>query len=863
MSDGPDRLPVESVLPELKETLADGVDAVLQAPPGAGKTTLVPPALLDESWMSGRKIIVLEPRRLAARASAKRMAELLGSRVGGVVGYRVRMDTKIGPNTRIEVVTEGVLTRMLQSDPALEGVGVVIFDEFHERNLQADLGLALALDARGVFRPDLRILVMSATLDGARVAATLGGCPVISSEGRRYPVETYYSDRRSDDRAVDLAVDTVLRALRRHDGDVLVFFPGSGEILRAAEKLGRPAEDVDVYPLYGGLSFADQDRAIAPSPTGRRKIVLATDIAETSLTIEGVRIVVDTGLVRRPRFDPSSGMTRLVTRKTSRSSADQRRGRAGRLAPGVCYRLWTELEQTHRDEFAAPEILHADLAPLMLELACWGVADPGELVWMDAPPGRAASEARSLLQNLRALDSMGTVTPHGRDMATIGVHPRLAHMLIAARQEGHLRAAADAAALLSERDVLLRGAERTPSDIRIRMQLLADARSRNRRPEDYVLGHEVHRGALNRARKLSREFERKATAGTEQDHAHRDANRRGSSTDAPGVGIGAAGRLLAMAYPDRIAQLRGGQVGQFRMRNGQAATLPSSDPLAETDFLAVSAAGGLSSPVTIWQAAPVSMDDIEDLFGDEISTTESVEFDAESRRVVAVARRNLGAVILSEGPITDPDPDLVADALMDGIRELGAEALPWTRDTRRLRDRLQFLHTRDASGEDAWPDRSDDALIQTIDNWLRPFVRGIRSVDDLKRIDFESALMHGIDWDRRGELDRRAPSHVEVPSGSNIPVDYSDPDSPILAVRLQEMFGLTATPAVDRGHVPLTLHLLSPASRPVQVTTDLASFWRDAYFDVRKDMRGRYPKHYWPEDPLSATPTNRAKPRGM
>ncbi|NNF03560.1 MAG: ATP-dependent helicase HrpB [Rhodothermales bacterium] len=849
MTDAETSLPVQSVLPELKEVLRKGTDAVLQAPPGAGKTTLVPPALLDEEWLSGRKIVVLEPRRLAARASARRMASLLGTRVGGTVGYRVRMDTKVGPGTRIEVVTEGVLTRMIQNDPTIENVGAVIFDEFHERSLQADLGLALVVDARKAFRPDLRVLVMSATLDGARVSATFGGCPVITSEGRVHPVETYYRDRTVEGRTEDAAVDTVRCALSRHEGDMLVFFPGSGEIRRVAEKLGRPGDDVDVYALYGGLSFRDQDRAIEPSPEGRRKIVLATDIAETSLTIEGVRVVVDTGLVRRPRFDPSTGMTRLVTRKTSRSSADQRRGRAGRTAPGVCYRLWTELEQTHRDEFAAPEIVHADLAPLMLELACWGVSDPGALVWMDEPPPSTVAGARTLLRDLKALDDLGTASQHGRDMAAIGVHPRLAHMLISAREQNRLQSAADIAALVSERDILLGGAERAPSDIRLRLQLLDEARSGGKRSARYVHGHEVHRGALDRVLKLSAEFVRKAGASTE------DVNDGAPAVSPAGEAV--AGRLVALAYPDRIAQLRSGRIGAFRLRNGQAARLPEHDPLAASDFLAVSAAGGLSRPADIWQAAPLSADDIEDLFGRDVRTSERVDFDAESRRVLAVRRRSLDAVILSEGPVEDPDPVLVKNALLDGLRELGPEALPWTDETRRLRERLQFMHVRN----DDWPDRSDAALMRTLDAWLGPFVDCIRSVEDLKRIEFASALMHGIAWDRRGELDRRAPSHIEVPSGSHIRIDYGDPESPVLAVRLQEMFGLTETPTVDRGRVPLTLHLLSPAHRPVQVTSDIASFWRDAYFDVRKDMRGRYPKHYWPEDPLSATPTSRAKPR--
>ncbi len=828
------------MLPALAAALRDGNRAVLEAPPGAGKTTRVPLALLDEPWLGGQKLVMLEPRRLAARAAARRMAQTLGERAGGTVGYRVRLDSRVSARTRIEVVTEGVLTRMLQDDPALDGVGCVVFDEFHERNLPSDLGLALALESQTALRPGLRLVVMSATLDGERVAALLaeGGqpAPLVRSEGRAFPVETHYLDRTPQGRTEDLAARAVRRAMAETDGDALVFLPGAGEIRRTEERLreGLPT-DVDLAPLFGALPAAEQDRAIAPSPTGRRKVVLATDIAETSLTIEGVRVVVDAGLARRPRFDPASGMTRLETVRVSRASADQRRGRAGRLGPGTCHRLWTEFEHSHLAPFTPPEIAAADLAPLALELAAWG-ADPAALRWLDPPPEASFQQARALLRDLRALDGQGRVTPHGRRMARLGAHPRLAHLVLRGDEMGLGATACRLAALLGERDPL-RSPGRTPppADLRLRLDLL-----RGRSAPPSVHGCSVDQGAVARAREDAKRWQRRLGIGLEEADAE------------------AAGLLLALAYPERVAQRRPGSSARYRLRNGRAAALPDADALTGADFLTAAHLGGHGREARIFLAAPVTAEELEEQFADEVDEAEEVVWEAEAGRVVARRQVRLGGVVLREGPLPEPDPTAVAEALLGGIRAAGAEALPWSKAARRLRDRLGFLHALDPG---AWPDVSDDALLASADDWLLPHLWGMTRLDDLRRLDLAEALLAWLPWERREEIDRLAPSHLAVPSGSRIPVDYAEPEAPVLAVRLQEVFGLTETPRVGGGRVPVVMHLLSPAHRPAQVTRDLASFWREGYFDVRKDLRGRYPKHHWPEDPLTAEATHRAKRR--
>ncbi len=835
-------LPILETLPELEAALADPGAAVLVAEPGAGKTTVVPLVLLEAGWLGAGKIIVLEPRRLATRAAADRMGRLLGEDgAGGTVGYRVRGDTRVSGRTRIEVVTEGVLTRMLQSDPGLEGVSAVLFDEFHERSVHADLGLALTLHSRSIFREDLRVLVMSATLDAAPVAELLDGAPVVSSEGRSYLVKTRFRKRPVEGWIEPAVTRTVLRALDEEEGDVLVFLPGAGEIRRTAERLddaGLPPS-VSVHPLFGAMAHGEQDAAIQPSRDGRRKVVLATSIAETSLTIEGVRVVVDSGQMRVPRFDPGTGMTRLETVRVTRDSADQRRGRAGRTAPGVCYRLWTKGEDRGLVPHRRPEVLDADLAPLALELAVWG-ADADELHWLDPPPDAAMAQAHELLRELEAVDRHGA-TDHGAELAAIGVHPRLAHMLVRGRELGVARTAADLAALLGDRDIL-RGEGRAPdADLRLRVEAVQRARAGGGGLPGRIRGEKVHRGGLARA---IREADRLFIAA--------------GSRRAEGAAVEPVGLLTAFAYPDRIGQRREGERGRFLLRNGRGAQFTEPQPLEGDDWLVAAEVEGRGREARIFRAASVTQEEIEEHFAGQIEEVEEVRWDDRAGRVVARRRRRLGALTLQEAPLRSPDPAALGRALLEGVRERGLHVLPWSKKTHQLRERLEFLGRHDP---DAWPDASEDALEAALEEWLLPFLSGRKRLDDLKNVDLTQALLTRVGWDRRDALDRLAPTHLEVPSGSRIRIDYSDPGRPALAVRLQEVFGLTETPGIAGGKVALTMKLLSPAQRPVQVTQDLASFWRDAYFEVRKDMRGRYPKHYWPEDPLEAEPTRRTKPK--
>jgi len=792
---------------------------------------------------------MLEPRRLATRAAARRMAQLLEQDVGDTVGFRVRGETRVRRTTRIEVVTEGILTRMLQRDPSLEGVGLVIFDEFHERSLDADLALALTLETRDVLRPDLRALVMSATLDGARVARMLGDAPIITSEGRTFPVETRYVDRRSDVRVEDAVASAVRRALSADDGDILAFLPGAGEIRRVYDLLtaGDLTPRTHIRPLHGSLSSAEQDDAILPSAPGERKVVLATSIAETSLTIEGVRVVIDGGLSRVPRFSPRTGMTSLETIRVSLSSADQRRGRAGRVAPGVCYRLWGEHEQHHLVAYASPEILEADLAPLALELAAFGVDDPASLRWLDEPPPAAYAQARELLVELGALGPPGEtgggrITPRGRRMAELPLHPRLAHMVVEADALGALRLACDLAALLSERDPVRGGPGAVPdADIESRLGLLR-GRGHSLAPGQSVSGDSVRRIRSESQRLL-------VTLG--------GGGSRRSDGDAEANDTSLAGVLLAFAYPDRIGQLRAPRSGRFLLRNGNGAALGGPQSLSDSAYVVAAELDGRRPESRIFLAAGVALEDLERHFADQITVEQAIEWNAREGAVVARERERLGAIVLAERPLRTADADAMRAVLLDGVRQVGMDALPWSDGARSLRQRLAFLRTTDPS----WPDVSDDALQETLGDWLAPHMGSARSLGDLGRVDLAGALLARLPWDKRASLDELAPTHIVVPSGSRIPVDYSDPSVPVLAVRLQEMFGLADTPRVARGAVPLTVHLLSPAHRPVQVTRDLAGFWRTSYFDVRKEMRGRYPKHYWPDDPMQAEPTRRAKPK--
>jgi ATP-dependent helicase HrpB len=857
----PGQLPVEPLLPALLDALEHAGSAVLVAPPGAGKTTAVPLALLEAPWLQSRRILLLEPRRLAARRAAWHMAERLNEgEPGGTVGYRTRQETRVGPSTRIEVVTEGVLTRMIQADPALEGVGAVLFDEFHERSLHADLGLALALEARDLFAPELRILVLSATLDPEPVAALLarstdggstsggrtgGDAPILRSEGRMYPIETQWKrpERRSGgggpyDGAMSDVAATVLRALDETEGDVLVFLPGAREIHQAQRLLsGRVSEAVTLTMLHGTLTREAQDQALRPAPRGRRKVILSSAVAETSLTIEGVRVVVDSGWMRIPRFDPGSGLTRLRTVRVSRDAADQRRGRAGRTAPGWCYRVWTEAEDRGLVPHRTPEILEADLAPLLLEVARWGVR-PEALRWLTPPSAAALASAARLLRSLGLMRADGTLTPAGEHAAGLGTHPRIARLLQAASDLEVPALGFAMAALLEDRDPMLRadGGGIPDVDVRLRIEALELGRSP-------VAGVRMDPGGLDRARTQMRKLAR--TLGT---HPTRER-----------LPLDDAGVLAARGWPDRIARVQQG--ARYLLANGKGATLEGAQPLVGTPWLVAIEVDDRGGDLRILQAAPLDPSAFEGTLADVVEVSEAVLWNRESGRVEADRVHRIGAVELMRSPLPDPDPVAVAAQLAEGVRDAGLHALPWTPESRHLRGRIAFMRRLDVQ-EPVWPDVSDEGLLETLETWLLPHAQGVRSLEALrKRVDLGEALLTGVSWEARQRMERWAPTHLQVPSGSRIPVSYEDPEAPVLAVRLQEVFGLRETPRVAEGRVPLTIHLLSPAHRPVQVTRDLESFWRDAYFEVRKDLRGRYPKHFWPDDPLSAAPTHRARPR--
>ena len=821
-------LPIHEALPALKAALAQGNAAVLVAPPGAGKTTVVPLELLGEAWAAGGKIIVLEPRRLAARAAAERMAATLGEPVGQTVGFRVRMQSKVSAATRIEVVTEGVFTRMILGDPELAGVACVIFDEFHERSLDADLGLALARDAQGLLREDLRILVMSATLDGAAVARLLAEAPVVESLGRAYPVETHYLGRDDRLRLEDRAVRSVERALAAETGSLLVFLPGQGEIRRTAERLAeRSRPDVEIAPLYGALDPRDQDRAIAPAPPGRRKVVLATSIAETSLTIQGVRVVIDSGQARVPRFDPASGLTRLATVRVSRAAADQRRGRAGRTEPGVCYRLWDEAETRALPAYADPEILDADLSGLALDLARWGAKDASGLAFLDPPPAAAFAEARSLLIRLEALTDEGVLTPHGRALADMPLPPRLAHMVLKAAETGQALRAARIAALITERNLGGRDV-----DLRHRLETL----DRDRSPRA--------RDAKALADRWAKSSIVAKTTG-ERDH---DVVEGASETPL------SDGLLLAFAYPERVARARGPQ-GEFQLVSGRGAFLEPTDALARETWMAVAELGGGERRDRILLAAPLEEAELLTAFAHQLTTEDRLE-ESGGGRLRSLRLTRLGRLTVKEAVDDNPDPALIAAALADRVRAEGVATLPWGEGARALRQRAAFLRARDP----AWPDLSDAALTARLDDWLIPLLPGVRSLAALRPDALEAALRTLIPWDLQRRLDAEAPVRWTAPTGNSFAIDYAAEAGPRVDVRVQEVFGTAVHPTV--AGAPITMSLLSPGHRPIQTTQDLPGFWKGSWKDVRADMRGRYPKHLWPEDPASAAPTARAKPRG-
>jgi ATP-dependent helicase HrpB len=828
-------LPIDEVLPRLRQALARHRNAVVEAPPGAGKSTVVPIALLDEPWLRGGKILMLEPRRLATRAVAARMAATLGESPGETVGYRMRLETRVGKRTRIEVVTEGVFTRMLQSDPALEGVGAVLFDEFHERSLHADTGLAFALDSQENLAPELRLLVMSATLDGAAVASLLGDAPVITAAGRVFPVDVHYlgtgmpllpsaaGPRESPELAV---IRAMKRALAEAPGDVLVFLPGAGEIRRVQNMLDFVGRDVDVHALYGELASADQDAALRPAPPGRRKIVLATNIAETSLTIDGVRIVIDAGLERRSLFDPSTGMNRLELQRISRASAAQRTGRAGRTAPGVSYRLWGEGAERSLAAYAPPEICVADLAPLALDLAAWGT-DAGALRWLDAPPAATLASARDLLHRLGALDGAGRITAHGRAMQQFPAHPRLAHMLLKARELGASSLGAELAALLSDRDLLRAGGGPRDSDMRTRLEVL------HRGSGD--------RAALDRVRRSQRQFEQ--MLGGESRSADIDA-----------------GVLLAMAWPDRIARRRAGADARYQLSNGRGAAFPAVESIAREEFIVAVDLDDRDREARIQLAAPIAKADLLEHFASELERGEEHAWDERSESVIARRVIRLAELVIEEKPLNDASRDASAAAMLQGVRSMGLDSLPWDDDARNFIARSEFVRKLDRKDVADWPALNREALAADL-RWLESFLDGATRRSQLSRVKLLQALQAHLGYERQRKLEELAPTHVGLPTGTRTPIDYLSDNAPVASMRMQEVFGLAATPRIGGGTVPVTFELLSPARRPLQVTRDLASFWKNAYVDVRKDMRGRYPRHYWPENPLEAEPTRRVKPR--
>jgi ATP-dependent helicase HrpB len=824
-------LPIDVVLDELARTLTDHTAAVLVAPPGAGKTTRVPLALLDAPWVGLKKIIVLEPRRIAARASAERMAQTIDERVGETVGYRVRFGSKVSRATRIEVVTEGIFSRQILDDPELSGVAAVLFDEFHERSLDADLGLALARDAQVGLREDLRILVMSATLDGARVARLLGDAPVIASEGRAFPVETRYLGRKADAPLERQMADAIAMALRADPGSVLAFLPGAAEIRRTQNFLAERVHDasVEIVPLFGALDAGVQDRAIAPAPKGHRKVVLATSIAETSLTIEGVRIVVDSGVARVPRYEPDIGLTRLETVRASRAAVDQRRGRAGRTEPGVCYRLWDEPQTASLAAYTQPEILSADLSSLVLDLAQWGVRDPSTLAFLDPPPAPALKEARGLLSELGALDSDGRITAEGQSLRALALPPRLARMIVDSHRLGAGEEAAEIAAVITERGL---GGDNLDLDIRL------DQFRRDRSPRATSARNQAQRWAAQVAA----------------------SEKAGAVVSSPQEQL-TNGMMLALAFPDRVARNRGN--GSFVLANGRGAAVDPASALARAPYVAVGELTGTAAQGRILLAARITLEDIERHFADQIETTDEITFDRSSMALRARRKRALHAITLSEAPLALSPSAETARVLADGLIAAGLDRLPWSKPAKQWRDRVMFLRRAEADPPaGSWPDLSDYALAVQRETWLVPALYDKTSLKDFSAGDLSEALMTLLPWELRARLEREAPTHFEAPTGTMLAIDYEAEQGPTIAVRLQELFGLNTHPSIAKGAIPLVLELLSPAHRPVQVTRDLPGFWRGSYAGVRSDLRGRYPRHPWPEDPASALPTRRVKPRG-
>ncbi|MBF0196014.1 MAG: ATP-dependent helicase HrpB [Magnetococcales bacterium] len=829
-------LPIVTILPELSLTLANNNTAILCAPPGTGKTTLVPLALADEPWLAGQKILMLEPRRLATRTAALRMSELLGCKLGDEVGYQVRFDRKINNKTKIEVITEGILTRRLQHDPSLFGVGLIIFDEFHERSLHADLGLALCLDLLAL-RDDIRILVMSATLEAEKLAKLMGNAPIVSVSTKHYPVDIYYEKRDPTSRTEESMAAKIDNVVQSHKGDILAFLPGSGEI-RATELLLRKQlpKDIEIIPLYGNLSKESQDKAIRPQTCGFRRVVLATNIAETSLTISGVTIVVDSGLCRRPKFHPASGLTRLKTVRISKASSKQRAGRVGRTSPGICYRLWSETTQNGLQTATTPEIAEADLASLLLEIAIWGVTDATSLPWLDPPPAGAISQARELLQKIDALDDDGRVTAMGRKIAKLPVHPRLAHMILSAQTPSEKSLACDLSAILGERNPFKSNINYRSTDITDRLQLLNLFRQKGTKAVGVAGGDPT----------ICANIEREVNQFRSMLKIDKNTKPKGN-----------AGLLLAAAFPDRVAMQREGQRVRYLLSGGKGAKLREEDPMTSLKLLVIVELDAGDIEGRIYLAAGLDKKDFQNRFHNQIKQKDTVFWDSSQSRVMAQRQMKFGALMIKSSPLTNPDQDAVLIALLKGIKLLGLKCLSWSKEAKALQARVMLL--RKEQPERGWPDLSDKKLLSTLSKWLGPYLVGITKLEQLNRINLITIFKDQLDWNTQKQLENDAPTHIFVPSGSKLRLEYNMDKPPVLAVRMQELFGLADTPTICSGKIPVTLHLLNPAQRPVQITRDLKGFWNTTWPQVKKELSGRYPKHHWPDNPWTAQATARTK----
>lgn len=838
--------PIDKHLNQIRAVLSKESKAVIQAPPGAGKTTRVPPALLHQDWLSDKIILLLEPRRLAAVSCAGYMAESLGETVGQTVGYQIRLERKRGPDTKILVVTEGIFTRMIQHDPALEDVGLVIFDEFHERNIHSDLGLALVMESMDAFRDDLRVLIMSATMNTDMISDLLGNAPVIESKGKTHPVKTFYlppSDRKGRKMSiVKASAGAVQTTLSRTQGDILVFLPGVGEIMQLKTRLDKwENEHLEIIPLYGSLPVKEQKKIFQKAGPGKRKVVIATAIAETSITIDGIKTVIDSGLMRTMQFSPQTGMSRLVTVPVSRAAADQRRGRSGRTAPGTCYRLWSEYEHSLLKQFSDPEIFRSDLASLMLELAAWGVDDPEDLQWLDNPRQGPVNQAKELLKKLGAVDESGRITAHGKKMARAGLHPRLSHMVLISKKKNKGALGCRLAALLMEKDIIRFNNGASDPDVRFRLELIEKVAAGKTDVGHRQLNKRAVFRLLESERKIAREFKISLTTTDLHD----------------------AGELLAHAYPDWIAKQRGTRNLTYLTASGKGICFSQANALSKSDYIVAVHLDGNPKNAKIWLAAPYQHDLLQNDFESAIQKKDILEWDQGAGEVRQMVRTSYKRLVLDEQIQPISRDDQATAVMIRQIKEAGLQRLPWTATLQELRHRTQFLNNTGYYPD--LPDLSDAVLTDTMDTWLAPFLSGVYSFSQLKQLTLTSVMSALLPWDKQRIIDSDAPTHITVPSGTKKRLQYHDRkgvlSSPVLQVRLQEMFGLTRTPMVAENRVPVTVHLLSPANRAVQITTDLKSFWDNTYQEVKKDLKGRYPKHYWPDDPYSATPTSRVKPR--